>query len=201
MCAVILFHACIDDDSTLPVKAISEISIQAPSDTINLDFGFELVYEPEIEQTMEDMELSYEWSYHGYTKTSIGGTVKDSLKFLSNERVLRYAFKKLGEYKLRLKVTNEHGSTFKYFTLFVKAAFDQGIFVLSSDEDKKGRVSFMRPLSREEIEAGKEESFYTSAFVSVNPGYALNDPTDAEKIGPDIFIASRGDKLIYRMNA
>lgn len=87
------------------------------------------------------------------------------------------------------------------FTLFVKAAFDQGIFVLSSDEDKKGRVSFMRPLSREEIEAGKEESFYTSAFVSVNPGYALNDPTDAEKIGPDIFIASRGDKLIYRMNA
>lgn len=31
----------------------------------------------------------------------------------------------------------------------------------------------MRPLSREEIEAGKEESFYTSAFVSVNPGYAL----------------------------
>ena len=103
LCAVILFHACIDDDSTLPVKAISEISIQAPSDTINLDFGFELVYEPEIEQTMEDMELSYEWSYHGYTKTSIGGTVKDSLKFLSNERVLRYAFKKLGEYKLRLK--------------------------------------------------------------------------------------------------
>ena len=201
LCAIILFHACIDDDSTLPVKAISEISIQAPSDTINLDFGFELVYEPEIEQTMEDMELSYEWSYHGYTKTSIGGIVKDSLKFLSNERVLRYAFKKLGEYQLRLKVTNEHGSTFKYFTLFVKAAFDQGIFVLSSDEDKKGRVSFMRPLSREEIEAGKEESFYTSAFVSVNPGYALNDPTDAEKIGPDIFIASRGDKLIYRMNA
>lgn len=201
LCAVILFHACIDDDSTLPVKAISEISIQAPSDTINLDFGFELVYEPEIEQTIEDMELSYEWSYHGYTKTSIGGIVKDSLKFLSNERVLRYAFKKLGEYQLRLKVTNEHGSTFKYFTLFVKAAFDQGIFVLSSDEDKKGRVSFMRPLSREEIEAGKEESFYTSAFVSVNPGYALNDPTDAEKIGPDIFIASRGDKLIYRMNA
>ena len=46
LCAIILFHACIDDDSTLPVKAISEISIQAPSDTINLDFGFELVYEP-----------------------------------------------------------------------------------------------------------------------------------------------------------
>ena len=40
LCAVILFHACIDDDSTLPVKSISEISIHAPSDTINLDFGF-----------------------------------------------------------------------------------------------------------------------------------------------------------------
>ena len=83
LCAIILFHACIDDDSTLPVKAISEISIQAPSDTINLDFGFELVYEPEIEQTMEDMELSYEWSYHGYTKTSIGPLRDSFIKYFS----------------------------------------------------------------------------------------------------------------------
>ncbi len=201
LCVLVLFYACIDDDSTLPVKTISEISIKAPSDTINIDFGFELIYDPEIEQTIEGKELSYEWCYHGYSKTSIGGMVKDSLKFLSNERILRHSFKKLGEYRLRLKVTNEYGSTFKYFTLFVKAAFDQGIFVLSSDENKKGRVSFMRPLSREEIEAGKEEFFYTSAFASVNPTYPLNDPTDVEKIGSDIFIASRGDNLIYRMNA
>lgn len=200
-CLVMLFYSCIDDDSTLPIKDISEITIESPSDTINIDFGYELVFEPEIKQTMEDMALTYEWSYYGYVRGSIGGMYKDSLRYLSNEKVLKHTFKKLGEYGLRLKVSNEHGSTYKYFTLFVKAAFDQGIFVLSADEDKKGRVSFMRPLSREEIEAGKEEEFYTSAFKSVNPEYELNDPTDVKKIGPDIFICSGKDKLIYRIDA
>jgi hypothetical protein len=199
--SVLLFYSCIDDDSTLPIKDISEITIKAQSDTINIDFGYELVFEPEIEQTMKNMELTYEWSYHGYVKSSIGGFLKDSLRFLSNEKVLRHAFKKLGEYKLRLKVSNAHGSSYKYYTLFVKAAFDQGIFVLSANDEKKGRISFMRPLSREEIEAGKEETFYTSAFRSVNPAYELNDPVDAKKIGPDIFIASWKDKIIYRIDA
>ncbi len=123
------------------------------------------------------------------------------MRHLSDEKVLRHTFKKLGKYGLRLKVSNEHGSSYKYFTLFVKAAFDQGIFVLSADEEKKGRVSFMRPLSREEVEAGKEETFYTSAFKSVNPEYELNDPTDAKKIGPDMFISSGQDQLVYRIDA
>ena len=64
LCAIILFHACIDDDSTLPVKAISEISIQALLTRLILISGFELVYEPEIEQTMEEygVELRVELS-------------------------------------------------------------------------------------------------------------------------------------------
>lgn len=201
VCLMILSYSCIDDDSTLPIKDISEITIEVPSDTINIDYGYELVFEPEIKQTMEDLDLSYEWSYYGYIKGSIGGVHKDSLRFLSADKVLRHTFKKLGKYGLRLKVSNEHGSSYKYFTLFVKAAFDQGIFVLSADEEKNGRVSFMRPLSREEVEAGKEETFYISAFKSVNPEYELNDPTDAKKIGSDIFISSGRDKLIYRIDA
>lgn len=194
------YQACIEDDSTLPTKEISEITIETVSDTINLDYGYELVYDPEVSQTMEDMELSYEWSYNGYVKTSIGGLTRDSLKFLSNEPVLRHTFKKLGEFDLRLKVSNAHGSTFKYFKLFIKSAFDEGIFVLSADENRKGRVSFMRPLSQEEIKAGKEEFFYTDAFASVNPDYPLNDPTDVEKSGADIFILSGSDNLIYRID-
>ena len=144
--SMLLFYSCIDDDSTLPIKDISEITIKAQSDTINIDFGYELVFEPEIEQTMKNMELTYEWSYHGYVKSSIGGFLKDSLRFLSNEKVLRHAFKKLGEYKLRLKVSNAHGSSYKYYTLFVKAAFDQGIFVLSANDIEPEYVGITAPV-------------------------------------------------------
>lgn len=192
---LLLCHACIEDESALPDKPISEITISADFDSLSVDFGMELVYEPQIEQT-GDLDLTYEWSYSQIDKKGN----RDSLRFLSNERVLRHQFKKLGNYDLRLKVSNEHGSTFKKFALSVRA-FDEGIFVLSKDDAGKGRVSFMRPLSREEMEEGKEETFNTDVFNSVNPGYVLNDPVDVEKIGPDIFLLSRGDNSVYRIDA
>ena len=199
---VFSLQSCIDDTSTYPDKPISTITVSAPSDSVSVDFGYELVLDPQVTQTMEGMALNYEWGYCGYTKNSIGIVMKDSLKLISKEKVLKYSFKKLGDYELRLRVYNDHGSTFKFYKLFVKAAFNEGIFVLSADDQtKKGRVSFMRPLSREEAESGKQESFYTDAFGSVNPEYPLNDPTDAEKVGADIFILSRVDNLMYRINA
>ncbi|MDE5610959.1 MAG: hypothetical protein K2I90_02955, partial [Odoribacter sp.] len=96
-------------------------------------------------------------------------------------------------------VSNEHGSAFQRFYLTVRA-YDEGIFVLSADENKKGRVSFMRPLSREEQAEGKEETFHTNIFAAINPEYELNDPVDVKKIGPDVFLLSRGDNLVYRID-
>lgn len=191
---LLLCHACIEDESTLPDKPISEITISADFDTLSIDFGMELVYEPQIEQT-GDLDLTYEWSYSQIDKKGN----RDSLRFLSNERVLRHQFKKLGNYDLRLKVSNEHGSAFKKYALRVRA-YDEGIFVLSKDDAGKGRVSFMRSLSREELEEGMEETFNTDVFSSVNPGYALNDPVDVKKIDSDIFLLSRGDNLVYRID-
>ena len=199
-CLMLLSYSCINDDSTLPVHPISEITIETESDTLNVDYGYELVVDPKITQSDENMELKYEWMYHGYKKGGIGGWSPDSLRFLSNEKVLKHTFKKLGRYGLRLKVTNEHGSSFKKFHLNVIAPYEQGIFVLSADENKKGRVSFMRPLNREEQAAGKEETFYTRAFAAVNPEFPLNDPVDAAKVGPDVFILSGADKLVYRVD-
>ena len=198
---VLISASCIKDTSTWPDKEISEITVTNEIDTLNIDFGYELVLEAETQQTMSDLELTYEWAYQGFVKAGTGAIVADALQVVSDEKVLRYSFKNLGEYLIRLKVSNIHGSTFKYFRLFVNAPFNQGIFVLSADENKKGRVSFMRPLSREEEDAGKTESFYTSAFATVNPQFELNDPTDVEKIGPDIFILSRKDKLVYRIDS
>lgn len=196
-----LLNSCIDDRSEFGVRPISEIIIETVSDTINVDFGIELVYEPKsVSQTIDGKELHYEWKYCGFIKNSIGSVMRDSLKFLSNKRVLKHSFKKLGKYELRLQVSNEYGSTFKNFTVFVQAAFDEGIFILSKNETGKGRVSFMRPLSKEEMATGKEESFFLDAFGSVNPAYALNSPSDATKVGTDIFITSQTDQLIYRID-
>lgn len=199
---VLCTAACINDDSDLPIKEISNISIFSPSDTINVDYGFELSYEPDsIKQTIDGVDLSYEWAYQSLSKNSFGSVVLDSLKVISNERVLKHTFKKLGEYRLRLKVSNQYGSSFKQYVLMVQAPFDSGLLVLSADNNKKGRVSFLRPLTREEIVAGKKETFHTDALSQVNPNIVLRDPGWVEKIGPDIFITSIEEKKVYRVDS
>lgn len=194
-------YACIEDDSTLPDKPISEITITSEATELNLDFGYPLIIEPQIEQTMPEMELTYEWAYHGYVRSPLGGLIRDSLHLISTEPVFNHSFKQLGQYRIRLKVSNAHCSAFSYYDVNVIAPYNQGIFILSADENKNGRVSFMRPLTNDEIRAGKQEHFYTSAFETVNPDYPLNDPVDAVKIAADLFILSRADKTIYRANS
>ncbi len=202
MCLAVWCGACIDDQSTLDYIPLSKIEIITESDTISQDLGFELVYEPkEIKQSIEGMELSYEWACNGYTLDKNGQLTKDVLRVISKERVLKYTFKKLGQYDLRLKVTNEHGSSFKNLTVFVRAAFEEGYFMLSKDQAGKGRVSFMRTLSREEIAAGEKETFNTAAFSTVNPDYALNDPVGVCMAGLNIFLLSRKDRLMYSIDA
>ncbi|MDE5610474.1 MAG: hypothetical protein K2I90_00450, partial [Odoribacter sp.] len=80
----VLCNACIEDDSRLPDKPISEITISYDSDSINVDVNAELIYDPEIEQT-GNLPLTYEWSYQTVGKNNS----KDSLRFLSDERVLK----------------------------------------------------------------------------------------------------------------
>lgn len=199
---VMMLNACIDDESTLDINTLSKIVITTESDTITQDFGFELVCKPkEITQTIEGMELSYEWACNGYSRDQSGSLTKDPLKVISHERELKYTFKSLGKYDLRLKVSNAHGSTFKYLTVFVRAAFEEGYFVLSKDQSGKGRVSFMRILSKEEIDTGKEEQFLTTAFSMVNPTYPLNDPVGACMAGLNIYLVSGNDRLLYSIDA
>lgn len=199
---VFLLNACIDDESSLGGNPLSEIEITTESDSINQDLGFELVYEPkEITQTIDGMELSFEWACSEYILDKNGQLSKGPLNVISNERVLRYNFKKLGQYDLRLKVSNAHGSTFKYLALFVRAAFEEGYFVLSKDQAGKGRVSFLRFLSREEIMAGKTEEFQTESFRTVNPSYPLNDPVGSCMAGLNIYLLSGSDRLLYSIDA
>lgn len=189
-----LLNACIKDESVGTVKMLSEITITAPSDTLYAEYGlpFSLDCESMVTQTQEELALAYEWKA-GFID-EVGR--KDSLKLVSEEPVLDYAFKKLGQYWLRLRVSNEHGSSFKNFTVMVRSAFDEGLFVLSADEAGKGMVSFLRLLNESEV-ATPRESFMTDVLRTINPTVPLNGPVDVQKMQHTIVILSGMDQKLY----
>lgn len=166
-----LGQSCIDDDSVGMVRDLSIINIQTVQDTFYVNFGEESTLPVTVTQTGSG-NLTYEW---GWGDVDSQGTIKDSLKVISTEPVLHYTFRKLGQFKVRLRVTNEDGSSFYYFELYVRSPFQEGILVLSEDENKLGRTSFLRVKHPDEVVTGDEE-FNLHAFEGVNPEIVLNDP-------------------------
>lgn len=117
-----------------------------------------------VEQSGEELPLAYEWSY-GTLNTDEDGMasypIKDSLHIVSHDPELKYAFRELGTFGLRLRVDNGETIQYKYFVIQVDTEFSEGITILSRDEDGKGRISFMRTLTKEEINTGKVPVFRT----------------------------------------
>lgn len=189
-----IWQACIDDESTGAIRELSKIDIKASQDTFYVDFGEDVTIRADVTQS-GDGEMTYEWGWgtvNGY------GVIKDSLKIISNEPVLHYNFKKLGQFKVRLRVTNEDGSSFYFFELYVRAAFQEGLLVLSEDENHLGRSSFLRVKEPNEIVMGNEE-FVLHAFEKVNPEIALHHPKDVSWVNYDAMILlTDGGKSIHR---
>lgn len=82
---------------------------------------------------------------------------------------MRCAFRELGTFGLRLRVDNGETIRYKYFVLQIDTEFSEGITVLSRDGDGKGRISFMRTLTKEEINTGKVPMFRTDIMELINP--------------------------------
>lgn len=189
--------ACIDDESTGAHIPLSEITIATAQDSFYVDYGSEAVITPTISQTIEGKELSYEWRASLITKTSNGQEKADSLKYISIEPELKYSFPQLGEYKVRLRVTNGDVNEMLYYRVFVQTPFIEGLFVLSTDEQQNGMTSFLRAKDEKNIPTGTGYDFKLRAFESINPGCALNDMTDVVRIGSDMMMSSRKDQLLY----
>lgn len=187
LCSII--SSCIKDDSVGLVNNISTISLETDRDTLNINFGFPLVVEPTIEQSMADMELSYEWSYNSEKKPE--------LKMISNDKILNYRFREAGEKKLRLKISNKHTAIFKYFTVFVNTEFEEGIIIMSNDNQNKCNISFMKKLSAEELLAGKVEEFIPHCIKMVNPGYDIKNAVDFDRSNGYLYITTSLDQKIY----
>lgn len=204
-CFMAGMYSCYDDDSTLGKKDVSKISISAAHDTLTTSFGEELVVDHlNVEQSGKELPLTYEWAY-GELNLSGGALkpypIKDTLHVVSTDPELKYAFRKLGTFGLRLKVDNGETTEFKYFVLQIDTEFSEGITMLSKDNSGKGRLSFMKTLTREEISAGKEPYFQTDIMEVCNPDMDLKNVTDIIQHDERLMVSSGSDARIYNMDS
>lgn len=204
---ILLFSlsACLDDHTSIGDKELSEITITAARDTLTANFGEEFVLDHlKVEQSGEELPLTYEWGY-GSLKMNGGNIaeypIADSLRVISHDPQIRYTFRELGAFALSLKVENGESIRFKYFVLQIDTEFAEGITILSRDDAGKGRLSFMKTLTKEEISAGIEPSFRTNIMELINPGIELTDVTDMVQAGERLLIASSSAARIYNMDA
>ena len=167
--------ACLDDQSSLGDRELSEITISAPHDTLTAYFGEEFVVSHlSVEQSGEELPLAYEWSY-GTLNTDEDGMasypIKDSLHIVSHDPELKYAFRELGTFGLRLRVDNGETIRYKYFVLQVDTEFSEGITILSRDGDGKGRPGMGLPACRCQISGACPPSLWrTPANGMAMPG-------------------------------
>ena len=197
--------ACLDDQSSLGDRVLSEITISAPYDTLTAYFGEEFVVSHlSVEQSGKELPLVYEWSYGTLNMDEDGMVaypIKDSLHVVSHDPELKYAFRELGTFGLRLRVDNGETIRYKYFVLQVDTEFSEGITILSRDGDGKGRISFMRTLTREEINTGKVPVFRTDIMELINPGTEMADVTDMVQVNNRLLVCSGETGRIYNMDS
>ena len=197
-------YSCLDDHTSVGDKELSEITITAEHDTLVAYFGEEFILDHlNVEQSGEELPLSYEW---GNGNLKMNGNeiaeypIRDSLRVISHDPQLRYTFRELGTFGLSLKVENGESIRFKYFVLHIDTEFSEGITVLSRDEAGKGRLSFMKTLTKEEIDAGVEPFFRTDIMETINPGIEMEDVTDMVQANERLLISSDNTARIYNMD-
>lgn len=203
--------SCIHDDTTGFEKEISEITISkiqgeniTESGAAYVDLLMPMKMEPVVEQSLEGYELSYEWKAGLITKEENGQVEYDSLSLLSEERVLDYAFKKVGTYWLRLRVYNEFGSTFHYMKVFVRAGMEEGLCVLSEDAAGKGRISFLKTRGEEELLAKEAKDVDTEVWSRINYDYDLVSLQDmivsSNDASTSVFLATKDQPAVYQLD-
>lgn len=201
--------SCIHDDTTGYIREISEITISGirgeafaeGEDVAYVNLLVPTKMEAEVEQSMEEYELFYEWKAGKITERKSDGTiVYDSLGMISEERVLEHAFEHVGEYLLRLRVYNEFGSSFYYVTVQVRAGMEEGLLILSENEDR-GRVSFVATKGADELLSLSSEDVDTDVWSRLNDDYDLQTPRDVLAIEEgNVYLISETQQCLYELD-
>lgn len=99
--------ACLDDQSSLGDRELSEITISAPHDTLTAYFGEEFVVSDlSVEQSGEELPLAYEWSY-GTLNTDENGMasypIKDSVTYRVARSGIEICFSGIGNFRVTIE--------------------------------------------------------------------------------------------------
>ena len=157
-------------------KELAPITFNEVSSVIDVDLGQELVYEKL--QVSSELPVEYQWAY-GPKKISAAKDEyeMDSMEIISSDPQIRYTFKKLGQFVLRLRVDNGESIEYKNFTLNVNSGLDEGLCILNTDAEGNSALTFIKKRTEDEV-AADEQEIWPDVFKTINPDQSLTNATD-----------------------
>ncbi len=191
----LMFSSCYFEDDTVIAKAdISKIKLSSDFKELTFKAMEAPNFSVKVEQLGEQKPLHYEWAYGKYNKAS-GYFIKDDINIISNDSVLKYKFPYLGEYGLRLIVDNGEDVQALEFKLTVSAGYDEGLAILTKDDQNKGHFAFLKTLTAQEI----ADSIKPSVIPDFLSDYPINNPrsiiTHENKRAPKAIIFSDDSRI------
>lgn len=197
--ALVVF-SCINDDSEYgDINSLTLVEIDIESGIINTEVNEELIFSPKISTSKDNASLEYEWLIASYSDNSFYSVGYDTT-IISREPVLKHRFILPGKYALRLKVLSETGGSTGIYTLNVVTPYEEGLVVLSENEEGKSDLSFLKTLTPEDVAAGKEPEFLTHVYSRINPEFTITGAMDFDKIQSKLVILDENGK-IYKLSA
>ena len=157
-------------------KELAPITFNEVSSVIDVDLGQELVYEKL--QVNSELPVEYQWAY-GPKKISAAKDEyeMDSMEIISSDPAIRYTFKKLGQFVLRLRLDNGESIEYKYFTLNVNSGLDEGLCILNTNAEGNSALTFIKKRTEDEV-AADEQEIWPDVFKTINPDQSLVNATD-----------------------
>lgn len=157
-------------------KELAPITFNEVSSVIDIPLGQELVFDKL--QVTSDKPVEYQWAYGPKKITASKDEYEmDSMEVISTDPQIRYTFKKLGQFVLRLRIDNGESIEYKYFTLNVNSGLDEGLCILNSDKDGNSALTFIKKRTEDEVAAGEQE-IWPDVFKTINPEQAITSATD-----------------------
>lgn len=174
-----LVQSCYKDDTSGVNRELSNIQVNLgfqDKATIDLLLNEEYSLSPQIEQN-NNLPLTYEWEI--------------DYKVVSTEKDLTYTGSRLGTFPVRLKVSNEDGSTYKEFTIRVNSQYEEGLMILGEDASQEGTLSFIPKHANKLLSQTLVSDVDINSFETNNPGLKLGQkPTDVAVRLNQVFISS-----------
>lgn len=157
-------------------KELAPITFNEVSSVVDVDLGQELVFDKL--QVTSEKPVEFQWAY-GPKKVNAAKDEWDmeSIEVISNDPQIRYTFKKLGQFILRLRVDNGESIEYKYFTLNVNSGLDEGLCILNNDAEGNSALTFIKKRTEDEV-AANEQEIWPDVFKTINHDQSITNATD-----------------------